>query len=100
MSGVPKKMVRIGLCFSFFVAVVLLATHTVLLREIVEVLPIHLRFARGGADVAAVPSEQPFHVALLEFGFEARARVPVAAPGLEAVEVAAAVGRGGQGDEL
>src|SRR5262249_21826246 len=100
MSGVPKKMARIRLAPSPLVSVVLLAPHAMLLREVVEVLPIHLRFAGGGADVARVAPEQPLHVALFELGLEARTSVAVAAPGLEAVEVAAAVARGGQRDEL
>src|SRR5258706_578830 len=80
--------------------VVLLATHAMLLREVIEVLAIHLRLARRRADVSRVASEEPLHVAPLEFGFEACARVAVTAPRLKAVEVASAVGRGGQRDEL
>src|SRR5688572_5632469 len=60
-----------------------LATQAVLLRHVVEVLPVHLRFARGGADVAVMASEEPLHVALLELRVVLRARLAVALLGLE-----------------
>ena len=70
ISGVPKKIARMR--SHSLTAVVVFATHAVLLGQVVEVLAIHLGFACGGADVAVVPPEKPLHVALLEVGFEAR----------------------------
>src|SRR5258706_771811 len=85
---------------SALTAVLVPPTHAMFLRKVVEVLSIHLRFAGGRADVAVVTPEKPFHITPLELRLEARARVAVAAACLEAVEVGAAIGRGGKGDQI
>src|SRR5260221_9355458 len=56
-------------------------------RQIGEVLAVHLRFARGGGDLAAVPREDPAQVTSLEERVDARARLAVRHPGLEPEDV-------------
>src|SRR5208282_5536687 len=76
------------------VIVMLLPTEPVLLCHVVKVFAVHLRLPRGGAHIAAMASEQPFHVAALEFCVELRSRLAVTLARLELEHVGRARGGG------